>query len=258
MDEQLRTMLWNVVYLMCLAKFDDYYGPNNEERSLIKCLWFSYINEPINNMPNDEQIVHDFQVRFFRWDWFEVYDFLGAILDCLPDDNSRAEFADTCNSVLEEQLSAYRIVNGVAIEITSEHEIAAIEEAIENSPTSTQVHLKQALQHFSNREQPDYRNSIKESINAVEAICKQIAKSPKSTLGEALRKIETEGNLQIHPAFKAGMSNIYGWTSDGDGIRHALTEQSNVAAEDAKYMLVSCSAFINYLIVKADKAGIKL
>jgi hypothetical protein len=27
----------------------------------------------------------------------------------------------------------------------------------------------------------------------------------------------------------------------------------NVDAEDAKFMLVSCSAFINYLIVKADK-----
>ncbi|MGY0035854.1 hypothetical protein [Pedobacter sp. NJ-S-72] len=28
--------------------------------------------------------------------------------------------------------------------------------------------------------------------------------------------------------------------------------------EDARFMLVSCSAFVNYLIVKAEKAGIEL
>jgi hypothetical protein len=28
--------------------------------------------------------------------------------------------------------------------------------------------------------------------------------------------------------------------------------------EDARYMLVTCSAFVNYLVVKADKAGVKL
>ena len=35
-------------------------------------------------------------------------------------------------------------------------------------------------------------------------------------------------------------------------------DEPNLDQEDAIFMLVSCSAFTNYLIVKADKAGIEL
>jgi|GEM_PF-5091063 len=35
-------------------------------------------------------------------------------------------------------------------------------------------------------------------------------------------------------------------------------EESNLDQEDALYMLVSCSAFINYLITKTNKFGIEI
>ncbi|AYM99371.1 hypothetical protein [Chryseobacterium sp. 3008163] len=73
-------------------------------------------------------------------------------------------------------------------------------------------------------------------------------------MGGALDKIK--GKLKIHSALERGFKQIYGYTSDTDGIRHALTEDNNCDFEDAKFMLVSCSAFINYLVIKADKAGI--
>ena len=40
---------------------------------------------------------------------------------------------------------------------------------------------------------------------------------------------------------------------DEKGIRHAGIDFVNAPAEDAKYMLVSCSAFVNYLIEKWSK-----
>lgn len=49
---------------------------------------------------------------------------------------------------------------------------------------------------------------------------------------------------------------MYGYTSDEDGIRHSLLEESTLKFMDAKFMLVSCSAFINFLIDKASEAGI--
>ena len=58
--------------------------------------------------------------------------------------------------------------------------------------------------------------------------------------------------VNTYPAFVA----IYGYTSDADGIRHAMIDDSKCDFEDAKYMLVSCSAFVNYLIMKATKAGV--
>jgi len=57
---------------------------------------------------------------------------------------------------------------------------------------------------------------------------------------------------------KKGFSNLYGYTSSAEGIRHALLEEAKLNFEDAKFMLVSCSAFVNYLIAKTSKAGIKI
>ena len=92
------------------------------------------------------------------------------------------------------------------------------------------------MSKLSNRKQPDYRNSIKESISAVESISKVISGDPKAELGKALKIIKTK--IGLHTALEQGFLKIYGYTSDADGIRHALMEQSSCDFEDAKYMLV--------------------
>jgi hypothetical protein len=51
---------------------------------------------------------------------------------------------------------------------------------------------------------------------------------------------------------------MYGYTSDAEGIRHALMDEPTLESEDAKFMLVSCSAFVNYLRSKAARAGGKV
>lgn len=84
------------------------------------------------------------------------------------------------------------------------------------------AHLNTALKHLSDKENPIYRNSVKESVSAVEAICKIYTKNERSTLGDALTKLEREGS--IHPALKKAFSSLYGYTSDSAGIRHSLTE----------------------------------
>ena len=165
-----------------------------------------------------------------------------------------------CNSVLEQGLSAYRFVGGHIVQLTSEEEISTIEEA-HASPTPLKLvadHIERALILLSDRTSPDYRNSIKESISAVEAICKLIDNNPQTTLGRALNSIEAAGKLQLHTKLKDAFVNLYGYTSDAQGIRHSLKDVPNLTFEDAKFMLVSCSAFINYLTVKASKAGINL
>ena len=116
--------------------------------------------------------------------------------------------------------------------------------------------LKSALAKLSDRLNPDYRNSIKESISALESLTKIISKNSKDSLGASLDKIK--GKLKIHSALERGFKQIYGYTSDTDGIRHALTEETNCDFEEAKFMIVSCSAFINYLVIKANKAGITI
>jgi hypothetical protein len=44
--------------------------------------------------------------------------------------------------------------------------------------------------------------------------------------------------------------SLYGYTSDANGIRHALMDASTLGFADAKFMLVCCSAFVNFLVAK--------
>lgn len=56
---------------------------------------------------------------------------------------------------------------------------------------------------MSDRQKPNYRNSIKESISAVESICKIITQDEKATLGKALKKIEN-----LHPSLQGSMDKL--------------------------------------------------
>ncbi len=196
---------------------------------------------------------------YFKAQWFEVYDLLEFLTE-YDARNQQRDFGGTCNAILELEMAGYRIINKQVTPITDEHELREIEMAIENSrkPPLAGVleHLETALAKLADRKNPDFRNSIKESISAIEAISKKIANKPKADLDEALSVVEKK--VPIHGALKKAFLSIYGYTSDSDGIRHSLTEQSNAEFEDAKFMLVSCAAFINYLVVKSQKAGIQL
>ena len=95
-------------------------------------------------------------------------------------------------------------------------------------------------------------------MSAVEVLVKIISGNKSATLGVALNEIERSGKISIHKALKDGYSKLYGWTSNDEGIRHSIMDEPSLSQEDAVYMLVSCSAFINYLNEKARKIGLKL
>lgn len=263
MDKDLRSGLWNgltIFYWAGIPK-EEFISNYDNMDTLIKRLWLRYFNRPIDTI-NDywPTTYNEIREYFFNCEWNEVYDFIEFIPDNYPekDNTLKQEFIDFCNDLLERELSAYRFIGGKITQITSEEEISEIEEALEISRPfkAVNTHLKTALDLLTDRKSPDYRNSIKESISAVEAICNLITKGKNATLGQALKKIEDK--VGLHSALKSAFSSLYGYTSDADGIRHALLDEPNLNFEDAKFMLVSCFAFINYLINKTSKERIKI
>ena len=132
----------------------------------------------------------------------------------------------------------------------------AIENALElkDAIKPVRVHVGAAVMLFADRKAPDYRNRIKESLSAVEAICSIIV-GASATLGQALKRLEEKG-VPLHAALKSAFSSLYGYTCDADGIRPALLDESTLDFDDAKFMLVSCSGLVNYLAAKASKAGV--
>lgn len=264
MDEDLRTGLWNALTAFYWSKIDsNRISGNKYVQALLINIWFYYFKRPLDTLNNNWSVTYkEIREYFWRAKWYEVYDFIEFVANNYRDYGSdvNAQFIDFCNDILETELSAYRFVGGKITQITSEEEISEIEKAQENTETlkPVNVHLKTALDLLSDRKSPDYRNSIKESISAVEAICNIITNEKNSTLSQALEKIGKDAKVRLHPALEKAFIKLYGYTSDDDGIRHALFDEPNISLEDARFMLVSCSAFINYLIVKASKAGIKI
>ncbi|MCX6007114.1 MAG: hypothetical protein NTZ34_07635 [Chloroflexi bacterium] len=225
---------------------------------LLTSIYIRFFNLPIDDLLNSDvgDVIKHIRKYFYESAYNEVYDFLEFIAKNYKNENILDTFYEVCNHAFEGELSGYRFINGLLSSITSDIEIGSIQAAIDNSGTLDPVsaHIADALKKLSDRENPDFRNSIKESISAVEAICRVITNNPKATLGDALKAFD--GKLEIHEALKQSFLKIYGYTSDADGIRHALIDKDTVAFEDAYYMLVCCSAFTNYLKEKAVKAGI--
>jgi len=249
-DMDLRTRLWNKFILIY------WYELIRDPRTLrefTEKLWDNYFKRPIDTIPAETlRCYEEIRKYFFECKWFEVYDFLEFLVEILPESNFVDVFKSECNKILEEELSVYRFVGNQITKITTEEEIIEIEDALMNPLKNVRQHIENALKLLSDRKNTDYRNSIKESISAVEAICKLIAKSEKATLGQALNIIKNKGNVEIHPSLLEAFDKLYGYTSSADGIRHALTDKKvNVGFDEAKFMLVACSAFVNYLTSKS-------
>ncbi|BCU66152.1 hypothetical protein F941_00181 [Acinetobacter bouvetii DSM 14964 = CIP 107468] len=258
MDDHLKNGLWSIfdtyIWNKVTHKHWQYrHTDSSNIYTLIYNYYFNFFKKPIDTIPTQTS---DTKVRirdyFFTATWHEIYSFIEETIEHYPQSllSHKNDFIQSINHVLERENSAYRLIGNEITSITSEQEIQSIEEALENSNafSGVQQHLNQALQLMSDRQSPDYRNSIKESISAVESICKIVTKNDKASLGQALKLIEDKYGL--HEALKKSLSLLYGYTSDGDGIRHAMLEASNLNYIDTKFMLVACTNFINYLIEK--------
>ena len=251
MTEELRNSLWNVLDLEIWSAprfINDSYGPPGEIDPFSLSLWVKYFKKPIDERPHDQYAkMKAIRTHFFSCEWYQVYDFLEFVV--FERKRSSPELTEYLNIILERELSGYRFVARCLTNITSQEEIDTIEEVVRDSEFSgVSAHISRALSLYADRDNPDFRNSIKESISAVEGIARMISGRDKSTLGEALTIIEKNG--QLHPALKEGFKKLYGYTSDEDGIRHAMLDEPNLTAADARYFLVSCSAFVNYLKVQ--------
>src|SRR6266851_1581661 len=255
-DDPLRNSLWNAVdthVIQYIGLAGDY-----GEDFLIP-LWTDHYKLTLDKRPDTILACCDYiRFRFFLENpWYEPYEFIQFALDNFrfPDwgETNRKVFVSLCNRYLEREVSAYRILGRQIARLTSDQEIKAVEQAqaMKGKYASAAIHIKTALTHLSDRKAPDYRNSIKEAISAVESICATITGDPKATLGDALKKLE-RSKVRLHPALKIAFDKLYGYTSDAHGIRHALINDHVPDFEDAKFMLVSCSAFVSLLKARSS------
>jgi len=251
MNDALRNGLWNVLYTQMSDSLDSigmYCSCEPKIEAFSRALWTDFFKKPIDDRPeNSSQILKMIKTVFFKLVWYDVYNFVEFCAAYYED-----ELVAPLNSMLERELAGYRIIDGKVAPISSTEEVETIQEAIgDNTFLGASAHLKTALDLLSRKTNPDYRNSIKESISAVESVSCAITGSPSAMLPAALKELEKKHSL--HSALKDGFIKLYSYTSDGDGIRHAMLDEPQLTQADAIYFLVSCSAFVNYLKSKITK-----
>jgi|SRR5690625_4666 len=254
MDESLRMELWNIFYLI-MIKFDSF-----DFSTVKEFTWPFFFKEPIDEMP-DEYYFKDYVKDFIlQGVWYRVYEFFEYLFafDGLEDKQLVDIFEYNVNRGLKTHNSGYFLHEGKFIRLIEDEEIEEIQKVGANAEkyglAGIRGHLDSALEFISMKPEPDFRNSIKESISMVEVISRTI-ESDANTLGKALTRLGR--NQRINSTLRSGFEKLYGYTNGKNGIRHAnLDEKDEVDYEEARFFLVSCSAFTNYLIEKARKGDL--
>lgn len=270
LDEEGKTALCNC--FDHLAKWLNHYDVNcynhrydQSYTQLEETIWCFFMNQRRDDFYGykSHQVVATVYLLSNEYEWYYKFDMMEFAIRVLKHTNENDrnyqtiidDFIKLINSTFHRLNYAYRVVNNEIVEITSQEEIAAIESAINDSVNNVKMHLQTALELLAKKPVGDYRNSIKESISAVEAVCRE--RTGKNTLGDALNVLSKK-RIEIPGVLKVGFEKIYGYTNNKEtGIRHALMDDEGTyvpSSEEAIFMLVSCSAFVNYLYTKISKA----
>lgn len=258
LDDPTRIALWNLFY-----EFDKRLDHVHTESAypqidLARLIWADYLGKPLDEYVNVANAWAFAKHRVLNSEWYEAFNFMEFLLAASTMKPLHHELTRVLNLELEAKLTGYRIIENKVVPVDSEAESAAISEALDtvaSEPLSgVRHHLTTAISLLADRVKPDYANSVKESISAVEAMLELITN--ESVLTKALAKLEVSG-VTVHKAQIAAWKSLYGWTSDEDGVRHSAKAPPNVDQSTAKYMLATCSAFVSWLIEAARKAEVQ-
>lgn len=269
-DDKTRTSLYNSIYQLLFRSFKEteIFRESYSDETNYEDLFFQHLIMDVFGERVSINRLHPYRLGyledkiykvFMEAPYNEVLDLVQYIIRWLTNMNKRIKeknmFFELMNQVFEDEYVGYRFVDGKIAPITDKNEIISIENACNNEFEGTRAHVKKAVGFIADRERKDYKNCIKESISAVESICSIIAGQKKSSLDDALKNLQKNG-VKIHPQLELAFSKLYAYTNSEKGIRHANGMfESDVTFEEAKFMLVSCSAFVNYLIANYGKVG---
>jgi hypothetical protein len=257
-SERLRAALWRVVHnSLREARLWEDYAPAPRLKSpwgeiLLDLYTYRYHRMTFHN--NADALIDEARAIFERGDYIAIFGWLQWVLRRR---GCPYRFAEKVDAALRFSRAAYRVVDGdTIVPIGSEAELETIKRAFAGVAATefhgARAHLRKAAEELTAGR---YSDSVRESIHSVEAVARVL--EPKANaLNSALDRLESK--TKIHNKLKHGFGNLYGYTSDENGIRHPLLDDgtANVDETDALFMIGACAAFVSYLINKARAAGL--
>ena len=251
---EARTMIWNVLYEELLGA--RYVSPL-QRVEFVAGVWERILRDKhifLDALPRDEwdnrfvDKCAELKGRIREDSFNRVFDLIQFIMthpDCPH------KFTTRVALVFRHFQLAYKIDTGPPATIVpaatveeGEQLTRSLEELRASGLDGCLVHLRNASKCINDG---DSVGGVRESIQAVESVARQIDPKESKTLGPALASLEKQSAL--HPALKEAFNKLYGYTSREQGIRHALLDnaKANVTIDEAVFMLGACASFASYL-----------
>ena len=256
-SDDLRREIWNAVRAFLLKyRIESIQGTRlhaNGQRFIERALG-RFAKQPEENIQTGYRAVMDNCRIIVMTDRFNrVLDFLQSMID---EEKDSTAFADTIEGLFERHVAAYRLdMSGFSCQFfpcSSGEQANAIQQALETlregGMEGATTHLRDAAGHINAGQ---FADSISDSIHAVESAARVLDPEASKNLTPALNSLEKAGVLE-HRALKEAFAKLYGYTSDEEGIRHALVYRgsANVGLEEALFMFGACASFAAYLTEK--------
>jgi hypothetical protein len=187
LSREARTRLWNVfqndfyelhrkLHLMRMPDEANVSPPGKFLRSIWTELW----NEPINRCPEFIFLIEQIEKKALSGEpWHLLFDIFEELfkqhgpknpLLLLTPEKTEANI----RQALARENTAYTFVAGRFVDRMTDSEVQSVEKVLRSPIEGIRDHFTTSIRLLSDRENPDYRNSIKESISAVEAACKDL------------------------------------------------------------------------------------
>ena len=240
LTEEARVRMWNLIYQSAVR--------NQAVGSVITSEWrkiLSHLHSRFSLLPHDEfdgwsYLRGQKNPVLYDWPFNTLFDFIEMIMrhpDCPQ------FFTQEMSRLFIECRLAYAIADQgdpqivpAATREEGQSVVAAMEQLQQTGLTAAATHLAQSSQCIN---EGDWLGSVRESIHAVESAARQLNPAAK-TLSPALEVLPG-----LHPALKEAFQKLYGYTSDEQGIRHALL--NDAISTQAEMRLCLCLVHVLHL-----------
>lgn len=158
--------------------------------------------------------------------------------------------------IFDEDRLAYEFKDGVVRRRSRKHtEVQATRAGVvlgDGRLAAARDHYNKALKFFRDRTKPDFQNSVKDAVCAVEAAGKALfPDSNAKTLGDLAKDLGKKN--QMPQAILKALEGIYSYRNSDDGVSHGGANGGAATEAVTEYVLSACASQIIFLVDLADR-----
>lgn len=183
LDEETRVALWNLLVIfreILEHRVYQQYKNDGYLEGVLLAMWTNTLKEPRDEYPGDAKVWQRLKSGVLEFTWFDALDLVESFakdVERLQPDSESYQFwegfTEAANDRFEHYMVGYRFIGTEITPVDSSAESEAVEDALDATASlkGARHSLTRAVDLLANRQNPDYPNSMKESISAI-AVCR--------------------------------------------------------------------------------------